>query len=212
MCSHENYIIDPHEGENICTSCGIVLSKHYEDEFLPVIEHQQHSANNNKWIDEATTILDMLHLPSIFLNKIMEYFDNNYQQKSISVLIFSIYKILNDDYGVVISLKDLSNVTGVNKTSIFAAQKKGDNIILDTAQSVEKYATALDLNWGTIALIKDYINKHQQSGHSPSTILAGSIYIVCKKLKLKLSIRKIAKATATSQISIQRFVKKHVYS
>lgn len=209
MCLHEDYIIDCHEGAIICTSCGLVLSDYYEGESLPEIQHPYPTLS--KWADEAINILDMIHLPPSFVDKIIHYFSANYPHKSYAALIFSIYKILNDVYDAGVSLKDLSNVTGVSKPSIFAAQKLGENIILNTVKSVEKHCITLKLSPKTISLIKAYINENAPSGHSPSTILAGSIYVVCKKLKIKLSIKKIAQVTTVSQISIQRFAK-HVHS
>jgi len=208
MCLHEKSIIDIHEGSNICVSCGLVLSNYFEGEVLP---ETRHPSPLSKWADQAMDILDMIHMPCSFSDKIMKYFNNNYEQKNLSALIFSIYKVLNDEYDAGVSLKDLSNVTGVSKSSIFAAQKVGENIMLNTTRAVEKYCIALNLSHETIALIKDYMIHNRPSGHSPSTILAGSIYVICKKQKIKISIRKISQITTVSQISIQRFTK-HVHS
>ena len=101
---------------------------------------------------------------------------------------------------------DLARAMGLDMPKIYARQKKTkEHVNLDNAALAEKYCVALGLDFDAISLIKERLKANAATGHTPSTIIAGTIYTVGKERKLKLPIKKISQATSVSCISIQRF-------
>lgn len=205
MCDHYE-IVNHREGETVCCKCGFILSQQYLE--LPACKNLIcYSPIELKWADEAKNVLDKIHLPLRYAEEIVKYLFENFKIKTGYNLAYSIYKVLNSVHGVPITLQEICNVTGAQKKSVFTHQPLGDNIILDKTDFVDKYCSILGLGFKTTALVKELISIQKPSGHSPTTIIAACIYLTLKRLKLKISIKKISQVTTVSPISIQRFIK-----
>jgi len=203
-CSHENTVLDVHEGHYVCSLCGLVTSPYFttkQDEF-----HNEIGVGDI-WYKEACDILDRINIPVSYCEKVIRYLNSHFEKKDRESLIFSIYKVVNDQFGVCLSLHELCNTCGINKTKVCCKQKVNENVSIDKITLVEKYYTLLGLSYQTTSLIKEELSNKSLSGHAPLTIIAGTIYQVCKRLKLKITVKKVASATSISQISIQRFCK-----
>ena len=120
-------------------------------------------------------------------------------------LLLLVSKYCLNSLGVSVSLHDLSIATGVHMSKIYLTQKPNENVKLDMSSLAEKFCCALKIDFKTTALIKERLTKPTESGHTPATVIAGSIYKIAKERKLKLSIKKISEVTSVSSISIQRY-------
>lgn len=204
LCGHETTVLDEHEGHYVCTLCGLVISPYFTtrgNEF----HHEIRSANI--WHKEACDILDRINIPVFYCDEIIRYLNVHFEKKNRESLMFAIYKVLNDQLGMCLSLHELCNASGINKSKVYEKQIINENVLIDKTILAEKYCMLLGLPFKTTSLVKEELCKKSISGHAPSTIIAGTIYQVCKKLKLKIPIKKVASATTVSQISIQRFCK-----
>lgn len=201
-CQHGQTVIDTREGEIKCIECGLVMSVYYEKQIERFYEDE-----NTEWSEMCKDILDKIHISPVYAGHIMSYLNKHFKKIKLDNLIFGIYKVLNEKFDMPISLHELSNITGCQKKLVCAAQKLDENVIINVENIVDKYIPELNLDFKTASLIKETIKRYKPSGHTPSTIVAGTIYIVCKQLSKKLSIKQISNITAVSQISIQRFVK-----
>ena len=124
--------------------------------------------------------------------------------KSLEKLLFSTYKVLNG-MNVNISLHDLSLSTGVSLSKIYSEQRSNENVCIDLIPIAERYCSALNIDFQTTTLIKDILIQPHESGHTPSTIVAGTIFKVCKKNNINISAKQISEVSSVSCISIQRF-------
>lgn len=206
LCGHETSIIDEHEGHYVCTQCGLVMSPYF------IGGHKSYNeilSENDSWHREARDILDRINISVniSICDQVIRYFNAHFERKNRESLIFSIYKVLNDQIGVCLSLHELCNICGVDKSKVYNKQKINQNVSIDKTILVEKYCKMLGLTFKTTSLIKEELDKQRPSGHTPSTIIAGTIYSVCKKLKEKVTVKKVSQITSVSQISIQRFYK-----
>lgn len=200
-CEHLREIIDLGESSHVCYDCGLVLDKHYEKiSETPLTGLEK----NDEWAELAKDILDRHHISTNFSSFIVKDFNSKGGKKTLEKLLFSLYKVLNK-MGVNISLHDLSHSTGCNMSKIYLEQQPNETVILDTSSMAEKFCSALNIDFQTTALIKELLSHPTESGHAPSTVIAGTIYKIAKEKKLKLSIKKISEATNVSGISIQRF-------
>lgn len=207
-CEHKIEAIDSREGHTVCISCGLVLSEslfcHNEMSF-PL------SHGNQKWQEKAKDLLDRINIPTRFSENIVKYFETNYAVKNETNFLFSVYSVLNKQLGFVITLKDLAYLAHSKPQKLFSQQPENEIINIEKNDLVDRYCTLLSLSFEIKTLIKEFISEHYQSGHTPLTVIAGSIYLICKKQKLKITAKKIASVVGVSPISIQRFVK-HVGS
>lgn len=198
-CEHLNTIIDLGESSYVCCDCGCVLEKHFEACLAPTV-----STQNDEWSELAKDILDRHHISTNYSSFIMADFNLKEGKKTVEKLLFSIYKVLNR-LDVNVSLHDISMSVGVSLSKIYLEQKPREYVALNMASLAEKHCIALNIDFQTTAVIKEQLNRPIESGHTPATIVAGTIYKVCKSKKLNISIKKISEATSVSGISIQRF-------
>lgn len=216
ICEHLNQVTDQHEGSIICQDCGLVLSDYFETDerkdksfnFHDVDEINQKNDYANKlcWLEEIKDILDRIHIPCTYATHILRYFNGAYKSKNFNNLYFSIYKILNSS-GIPISLAELSTATRTNKNHISKSQKINDTIFIKYDQLAEKYCTLLNLDFKTVAVIKEKIRNSPVTGHTPITIVAATIYQFCKRKNKNISMKKISSLMNVSCISIQRYSK-----
>ena len=203
-CEHKIETIDYREGHSVCINCGLVLNElvFCENEmFLPL------HTNNHKWQEKAKDLLDRMNISTRFSENIIKYFESNYIVKNEKNFLFSIYSVLNKQLGFVITLKDLYNLTNLKPQKLFSQQPENEIIQIEKNDLVDRYCTLLSLPFEIKTLIKGFVSKHQQSGHAPLTVIAGSIYLICKEQNFKITAKKTASIIGVSPISIQRFVK-----
>jgi len=210
-CDHKNEFLDDREGHYVCLSCGLVLDNFFDDRHIkfsgPLIS-QSTINKSDRWLEDVCDILDKINIPTRFGADIIHHFKSAHHTKNRQNLIASIYKVLNDKLGVCITLKELSNILGCVKREIRNRQKPEIlNVSVDKDALTEKYCSLLGLDFKSASLIKEEIRKVKKAGHSPTTIVAGTIYLTCKKLRLKKTIKNVSDVTTVSSISIQRFVK-----
>lgn len=207
LCQHLNLVEDIHEGSVVCSLCGLVLSPLFIDQ----ISHGSNCSNDrlsteNFNLSEIKNFLDRIHISSCFAPKINAHLNKNYTIKSRHALVYSIFKILNE-MNIPISMNEISQASNVNKKNLHQAQLHNDVVNIDFSDIVEKYAKLLNLNFETLTLIKERIRNSPKSGHNPNSVLASTIYQVCKLLKHRISMKKIGQVTKVSCVSIQRYNK-----
>lgn len=205
LCNHSEKVIDEKEGQSVCTQCGVVLDIVFVEEFSR--NKVGHTPLNNSIEYEIYDILDKIHISRSFIQPIYQHYCSKYKKHSQNNILFSVYKVLNDNYQFNISLQDLCNITGAQKNNVCSVQKMNENIFLDISEMAEKYCSMLKLDFKNKSLIKEELKSIAISGHQPMTIIAGCLYMHCKAHKIKISIKKISEITSVSPISIQRYLK-----
>ena len=168
------------------------------------VENKTATWDSDIWLDRTNDILDRFHIPIRYSSLVIKYFEHMYDKKTFPALLFSIYKILND-HQVYISLHDLTLSTGIGLSDIYATQKADEHVFLNLAEMAEKYCLLLNLNVAIISVIKKKLSEAILTGHSPSTVIAGTIYRTCRQLNSPITIKKVSQVTNVSCISIQRF-------
>jgi transcription initiation factor TFIIIB Brf1 subunit/transcription initiation factor TFIIB len=199
-CDQLSLIEDYHEGQVVCSSCGLVNSPL----FLNQIDSVNHQHFEAKDLTEIKHLLDRIHVPLCYAYHVESFYSKNFTIKSKQSLVFAIYKVLND-LGIPISMKEISNISNVNKKRLNKAQHENNHVNFDQMVSVEKYCKMLNLSYTTVTLIKNKLKTLPMSGHNPNSALASIIYQICKEHKLKISIKKVSEVTNVSAISIQRY-------
>lgn len=201
-CHQVSLIEDYHEGQVVCSSCGLVNS--------PLFLNQINSVNHApqdlepKDLTEIKHLLDRIHVPLCYAYHIESFYSKNFTTKSNQSLVFAVYKVLND-LDIPISMKEISNVSNVDKKKLNKAQIQNQHVNLDQVMLVEKYCKLLGLCYKVETLIKNKLKTLPISGHNPNSALASIIYQIAKEKKLKISIKKVSKVTNVSAISIQRY-------
>lgn len=205
-CKHINQVVCEREGNIVCTDCCLVISDHvYLDKSDSFYTNQKHETQN-----EILEILERLnisqtHAESVKKNmlKFCEEGKNN-RKNSSDVLAASIYKTFNSDCNV-LSIKDISAVSGVSKKKIAKIDKSIH--ILKSEHVLEKYCNLNNLDYKNYTVIKGELYKYKILGHNPLTLVGSVIYMHCKKNKIKTSMKNISQTLGISSISIQRFIK-----
>lgn len=205
-CKHLNQVICEREGSIVCTDCCLVTSDHiYLDESDFFHANQKHKTQN-----EILEILERLNLSQTHAESIKKNMfklceeKKNTRKNSNDVLAASIYKTFNSD-GNVISIKDISAVSGVSKKKITKIDKSIH--ILKSEHVLEKYCSLNNLDYKNYTVIKGELYKYKILGHNPLTLVGSVIYMHCKKNKIKTSMKNISQTLGISSISIQRFIK-----
>lgn len=203
LCEHLSEVIDEHQGDVICVDCGLVISRLF---IQPIGQHQLCDSEKLKWEYEIKDILDRLHIPTFYSNKIYHEFEKRQCKKTKDQLAFVVYKCLND-IGINLSLSDISNASGVGKTKLYKTQEPNESICLNMGDRSERICGVLGISYKLSTVIKETISSLNLSGHNPLTTIAATIYKVSLENNNKLSMKKVAKASGVSCISIQRYIK-----
>lgn len=198
-CEHLRQIIDLGESNHVCYDCGLVIDKFFEHYQAPL-----DSTDYDEWAELAKDILDRYHISTNYFSFIMEDFNRKNGKKCMEKLLFSTYKVLNS-MNVNISLRDISLSTGISLSRIYSEQMPNETVRVDMTSMAERYCLSLNVDFHTISLIKELLAEPHESGHTPATVVAGTIYKVCKERKKNIPIKKISEVTGVSSISIQRF-------
>jgi len=201
-CAHEKVIEDYREGTVVCTSCGLVLSSLFLHQLVNLSE--QRTEADDVVLSDIQHLLDRIHVPLCHAYRIEAFHKKNCFNKSKQSIAFSVYRTLND-IGIPITMKEVSNISHIKKESLNRVRCDDNLIQIDSSVLVEKYSKLLDLSYKTTTVIKKEISSAPISGHNPNSVLASLIYQVCKRSKIKISIKKVAEVTSVSCISIQRY-------
>lgn len=205
-CNHSSSSIDQKEGIEVCLVCGLVLSSFVFEEAKYV--QNERDGIFRKWEEKAKDILDRINMPTKFAEETVSYLFQNFPLKSNQNFLFSLYYIVNEKYGFPITLKDLSAVSNCSQKKLYAQQPENEFVTLEIDLLIERFCKLLAIPFQTTTLIKEFVKKQKISGHAPLTVIASSIYYICKKQGIKLTIKKVSKVTAISPISMQRYLKK----
>lgn len=209
LCLHINEIEDYKNGDIICTDCGLILDKIF-------IQHStdfemERFSPDKEYIFE---ILHRLNIPNIHCSKMLERYKTSIEMenkqnctntKKSQLLTYAIYEVLNE-YGIPISLKDISAVSGIATDKLFSEQSCATTFPLNA--TLEKYCSILGLSYKDFLKIQSTLPCVIQSGHNPTTILGSLLYKYSKDNSLDLSMKKIAHVLGISTVSIQRYLKK----
>lgn len=201
-CEHEEVIEDYREGTVVCTACGLVLSSLFLHQIVNLSE--QRAEVDEQLLSDIQHLLDRIHVPLCHAYRIESYHKKNFSCKTKQSIAFSVYKTLNE-IGVPLSMREVSNITSVKKVSLNRVQCEDTLMQIDSGILVEKYSKMLGLSYEITTLIKKELACSPISGHNPNSVLASLIYQVCKRSKIKVSIKKVAEVTSVSCISIQRY-------
>jgi len=203
-CPVGGLIVDTRTGSRVCSMCGLVEENVYEEVRTTISDFK--NPTNFKILEEIRDMLDRVHISTNLADLCTDYYMKNYSGFNRKAMVFSIYFVLNK-YSFNVSLKNLLNANGLCGESTFSTQKSNENVILDIVEMVEKYSVMLGFNFKETSLIKEMVKMSPKSGHTPLTIIAGNIYLYCRKNNKKISTKQIAQTTQVSTISIQRYIK-----
>jgi len=187
-----------------------MVQEHFYNDLENTVETLFTKPGELQMLDDVKDILDRIHIPKIYATHIVKYYLSRYKGNNSKAIVLSMYKVLND-FAFNISLRDLLNVMGLSRQGTFKTQKQNENVFLETAEMIEKYCKEIELTYKDMTVIKERIKCLPPSGHTPLTIIAGNIYLYCKSIKKKISLKRIAKITQISVISVQRYIK-HYYN
>lgn len=206
-CQHLNLVEDWHEGFEVCTSCGLVLSQLFMNQMQKSETSEQNLKDEkNVSLEEIRNLLDRIHISTCFAAKIEAYLKENFTTKSNQALVYSTFKILNE-LSIPISLKEISLASNLSKKILHKVQSNNEVVHVDFSNVMEKYARLLNLSYETITLIKERIINSPNSGHNPNSVIAATIYQICKITEQPISMKKISLVTQVSCVSIQRYNK-----
>ena len=211
ICFHKNKITDVHEGNDVCVECGLVLTSCFIEEVNFTPNPEQLINENLK--EQILEFLSRLNISEIYAFEIYQFYRSKNKQKKyisnkdyLSNIIFAIYSVLNK-HNIYFSLKEMSNISGVDTKKIFLSQSFNDTINISLHDLLEKYVSILNLNFKAYSVIKENLPNTPKSGHNPYTIVASEIYKYCKNNNLKISMKFIAKGFSINPVSIQRYLK-----
>jgi len=198
-CKHEDTIIDEHNGDVICITCGVVTDRFFITSSSEITKFETKSNFPSEMLI-VKDILDHLNLPT-------EKHFQNIKQKFKTRKISNMRKIVSEIYQEVnkndssITLKELQNLTGV-KTK----QVKTENVSqVNIDKLLEKYTNYFKINYKNFTLIKENMDQYMNTGYQPLTIIGGLIYNHFKNANKKVSMNKIAQSLGINPVSIQRF-------
>lgn len=201
-CKHLREIIDSTESNHVCYDCGLVLDKHFEVYQAPPLDSMKY--DYDEWAETAKDVLDRHHISSRYYTFVMKDFNKRRGRKTFGRLLFSIYKVLNS-MNISMSLHDLSLSNGVSLSKIYSEQETNETVTIDMPSMAERYCKELNIDFPTMSVIKEMLKEPHNSGHTPATVVAATIFKVCKKRGVSISLKKISHVSSVSTISIQRF-------
>jgi len=212
LCSHLNEIVDDVRGEIVCMDCGLVLCEKLFKHFSQINKYVcKENEKEKEKENDVNEILEKLNLPNCFTNSILDNYKTNRNAKKKEFTSFAIYNTLNKE-GFPVSIKEISAVSGYTDSEIYNMQEN-ETIMLDPHSILEKYCNILGIDYKTYSVIKTGLPTTFESGHTPQTIVASTIYCYFKRyFPKKYPMKIIAKTVHTSCISIQRYLKKNELS
>lgn len=205
-CTHQNIIIDEHEGTYICTSCALVIDNYY---FQDSLKLQHDFKDKSNLFHELSDILELLKIPDFMVNIIQEFYKNHFDKKW-SKNVFTSYAIYKCSYHhkIPLSIEDLCSVCNI-KLRTFHKILTSYNDVFDIKPNIllEKVCKRLCLNYECYNQIVTKLPTSTFTGHRPRTIIAFCIYQHNINHNHKIPIKTICQASGISCISFKRYIK-----
>ena len=221
MCSHMNLVFDHHEGTEVCTDCGIVVSSllfHNEARPPITIHYDVFNGRHNEFTDYVSS----LNLPYSFIsfceNELKSLNKLNVGDHSIKTKhAYVLYNVLKTQH-CPRTLKEIASVTGATTTKIWKLQSTVQSIVksaqlfddVSPADILERTCSYLNTPFDVMDRIKQELDNLPDQNNHPATIVGAFIYKNTLKTKHQVSLKRIATTLGISVMSIQRYIKKYL--
>ena len=223
MCLHINYILDFHEGTEICTDCGLVLNPLFIQPSEKTIPTQSVEVIPTQLIPtQIVSIeesLERLNVPTSF-SKLCKTFLCKYTKlglkKNAHLLSVVVYKVLVQEK-IPRTMREIAYVFNTTTCKMWKllttiqekeGAKKTEN--LKAVDILFKYCQMLNIAFDNYKKIANDVEKYSTifPQLNPCSIIGGVIYNFQKSNKKKISLKKVSEIVNVSSMSIQRFLKR----
>lgn len=202
-CNHSSEILDACSGDYICTLCGLVLDRFFQD---PQCVHSENDDNLknvacHKFISE---ILSRLNVPLSLANIVYSRIDGCHTKDAdICQLVYDTLIERNIPF----TLKEITSVSGISTKKIKPATPNTSICIVEEKKVLERCCSKLGLSYKDCTVIKSSLDS-EIGGFSPSTIIAAQIYKYCKNNRIKLKLKQISEVVGVSTMSVHRYLRR----
>ena len=227
-CPHPQtqLIIDPHEGTEICTACGIVISSLIGSEEIyktnNLINTSQHYENYELLNDTLQRMLGLFSCGeqiALEVSNHYEFLKSLFPSKDSNLIAAYAIFISLCDANAPRTFAEIAEIIKIDKKMLHNIHVEYSLINnppdeCNTGQPADfvfRVCTRLNIpNNIQMKIYKYFKNQHlspRLSGHSPSTILASGIHDICKAENVNIKLRDICQACKISSRAVYNFVK-----
>ena len=204
-CDHSSEILDFCSGDYICSNCGLVLGRFYEDlQHVSDAYADNYITKHNSQYDYITEILSKLNLPLTLADNIYSKIVGNHVKN------FDVCQLIYDtliERNIPFTLKEITSVSGVPTKKIKPPHNTTSVCIIDEKEILERCCLKLGLTFKDCTVIKNSLN-NDMNGFSPSTVIAAHIYKYCKNNRIKIKLKKISETAGVSPMSVHRYLRR----
>jgi len=203
LCNHSSEILDVSSGEYICTLCGLVLDRFFEEN--PYKSNKSEDGLGNTVVHNyISEILSKLNVPLSLTNIIYSKAgDGRFKDDDICQLIYD--TLIERE--IPFTLKEIAAVSGISTKKIRPVATDTSICLIDEEKVLERCCSKLGLTYSQCTVIKKSLNE-KEGGFSPSTVIAAQIYKFCKNNKIKLKLRLICETVGVSTMSVHRYIRR----
>ena len=210
-CPHINRIDNYVDGDCVCTDCGLVLSQIY----LPSVSHL--SAPGKQLSEMHEFIRDVGENACMPIN-VLTYAENYYEKikcnlvprfSKKTVAAYALYESLNK-FEIPRMAEEIQYYTGVEMKRIWQVETKLtlEQPMNEPGNYVNRYCNLLDFSYGDQLIVKEgveFVQREQAIGNLRSNCLvAVIIYLHCKEVRKKITLKKICETCFISATSVHR--------
>ena len=195
--------MDVASGDYICTLCGLVLDRFFEEpQHTPSgnVDNCKNDASHN-YISE---ILSKLNVPLSLSNTVYSKIDGN-RLKDVDICQL-IYDTLIER-NIPFTLKEITSVSGISTKKIKPTTSTTSICIIEEKKVLERCCSKLGLSYKDYTVIKKSLDE-KIGGFGPSTVIAAQIYKFCKNNQIKLKLKHICEIVGVSTMSVHRYMRR----
>jgi transcription initiation factor TFIIIB Brf1 subunit/transcription initiation factor TFIIB len=224
-CAHSQTVDDDQEGTTVCLNCCRVLDQLY---------FCNYEIGNGNGIDLYTSkdfCDSFIFLKDVCANSMIPYNMVSYAHDYFKVLknnhlisgknfsnkviaSYALYETLSN-HSISRSAREIELITGTKCASLWKVENclNLEEIIGNPEDFVERYCTALDIDFFKMKIIKGIVSNMSQfndvwgfGGIRPDSIVAAVIYLYCKEINFKISMKSVCQVCSVSYGNIYKIV------
>jgi len=202
-CNHSSEVLDVSSGDYICTLCGLVTDRFFQE------PHNSHSKNETISVNDQkhnfiSEILSKLNVPLFLTKDVYSKIDERHvKDADICQLIYDTLI----ERQIPFTLKEIASVSGISTTKIRSSAPTTSIHIIEEKKVLERCCSKLGLSYKDYTVIKSSLDKNV-GGFSPSTLIAAHIYKYCKDNRIKLRLKQISEIVGVSTMSVHRYLRR----
>jgi transcription initiation factor TFIIIB Brf1 subunit/transcription initiation factor TFIIB len=212
-CSHKNTVEAEHEGDVVCTDCGLVVEPCFSFH-----ASQKYFQDETDYYNVKNFILDVCanaHIPKNICEYSYSYFKKsrrNFSPRKVSnnqLAAFSIYEALQL-FEVPRTVEEIQFFTGENvkKFALIESVNTLTNNRNDPTIFVDRFCNLLELEYFDSNLIKSIVcNMYGMGNVKSNCLIATCIHLYCKEKKRKILLKTICQICEVSATSVHRIVR-----